>query len=183
MKMIALLGGSFNPPHIAHQMACLVALEVAGADEAWMVPTYRHVFGKHLAPFEDRVAMCERAVEVFGERASVCAVERELGGEQSRTYDTLVALRGRYPDRRFRLVIGSDILGETDRWHRWDEVERLGDPLVLERPGHPSERAISPALPDVSATAIRERLGEGGEPTGLVSRRVLAYIRERGLYA
>lgn len=182
MTVVALLGGSFNPPHIAHQMACLVALETAGADEVWMVPTYRHVFDKMLAPFDDRVAMCERAVEVFGDRARVCAIEGELGGDKSRTYDTLVALGRRHPGRRFRLVIGSDILAETDRWHRWEDVERLGDPIVLERPGFPSGRALPPALPDVSSTEIRDRLRRGRSVDGLVSRRVLECARERGLY-
>jgi nicotinate-nucleotide adenylyltransferase len=183
VKVVALLGGSFDPPHIAHQMACLVALETVGAEEVWMVPTYRHVFGKALAPYEDRIAMCERAAAVFGARVRVSRVEEELGGESSRTYDTLVELGRRHPDRRFRLVIGSDILGETDRWYRWDEVERLGDPIVLERPGYPSPRALPPALPDLSATAIRARLRRGERPEGMVSRRVLEYIDERGLYA
>ncbi len=182
MTTVALLGGSFNPPHIAHQMACLVALEAVGADEVWMVPTYRHVFGKALAPFSDRAAMCELCVEVFGGRASVCTVEAELGG-QSRTYDTLVALKARYPDRHFRLVIGSDILAETARWHRWQDVERLGDPIVLERTGSPHARAMPPPLPDVSATAIRDALRAGHSTAGLLAARVDSYIRERGLYA
>jgi nicotinate-nucleotide adenylyltransferase len=183
VKVVALLGGSFDPPHLAHQMACLVALEAMGADEVWMVPTYRHVFGKDLAPFEDRAAMCERAAAVFGARARVSRIEEELGGEHSRTYDTLIELARRHPRQRFRLVIGSDILEETDRWYRWDEVERLGDPIVLARPGYVSPRALGPALPDVSATAIRASLRAGELPEGLVSRRVLEYIRERGLYA
>lgn len=183
MTTVALLGGSFNPPHIAHQMACLVALESVGADEVWMVPTYRHVFGKELAPFDHRVAMCERAIAVFGGRASVCRVEAELGGDASRTYDTLLALGHRYPERRFRLLVGSDILAESERWYRWDEVERLGDLIVLERPGYPSARALPPALPPVSATEIRERLREGGAPQGLLPRGVWDYIRKEGLYA
>lgn len=182
MTVTALLGGSFNPPHVAHQMACLLVLETAGADEVWMVPTYRHAFGKELAPFSDRAAMCERAAAAFAGRVSVCAIEAELGAETSRTYDTLVELGRREPSRRFRLVIGSDILREVDKWHRWSDVERIGEPIVLARPGYPHPRARPPALPEVSATAIREAIAAGGAPASVVPARVWEYIRDRELY-
>jgi len=59
MTAIALFGGSFNPPHVAHQMVALFVLETAPVDELWITPTYRHAFSKQLVDYEHRIAMCE----------------------------------------------------------------------------------------------------------------------------
>ena len=77
---IAIFGGSFNPPHVAHVLAVVYALAVAPIDHVLIVPVYQHPFSKELAPFEDRLAMCEAAMGwIPGARVS--DVERELGGE------------------------------------------------------------------------------------------------------
>ena len=81
---VAIFGGSFNPPHLAHQMAALYVLETAAVDELWLVPAFRHPFGKALAPFADRLEMCELAAAALGTRVKVSAIERESGVE-SRT--------------------------------------------------------------------------------------------------
>ena len=49
MTRVALFGGSFNPPHVAHQLVALYILETQDVDELWFVPTYAHPFGKQLA--------------------------------------------------------------------------------------------------------------------------------------
>jgi nicotinate-nucleotide adenylyltransferase len=179
-RTIAVFGGSFNPPHLAHQMACLVVLETESVDELWMVPTWRHPFDKDLVDFEDRVEMCKRATAVFGGRVTVSRIEEELGGDSSRTLDTLEALASRWPGVHLRLVIGADILGETDKWHRWDQVVRLAPPLVIGRSGYGSGAEVT--LPPVSSTDIRERLRRGQDVVPLVSRAVMDYIAGRGLY-
>ena len=82
MTRIALFGGSFNPPHIGHQMACLYVLETSSCKELWMVPTFRHPFDKALAPFEDRFEMCRRAslpILVFNYKAEG-AIEKAIAG-------------------------------------------------------------------------------------------------------
>ncbi len=186
-RSIALFGGSFNPPHLAHQMACLVVLETEPVDELWMIPTFRHVFGKELAPFDDRVEMCRRAASPFGERARVSEVERELGGPHSRTLDTVNELRRRHPGVAYRLVIGEDILAERDAWYRWDDLVALAPPIVLGRAGRAGD-AADPAgwtrieLPDVSSTDVRARIARGESAVPLVPRAVMDYIAGRGLY-
>lgn len=182
-ERVALFGGSFNPPHVAHQMACLLVLETEPVDQLWMIPTYRHVFGKALAPFDDRMEMCRRAARALGDRVRVLEIERELGGE-SRTHDTLVELRRRHPRVGFRLVIGEDILAERHAWHRWDDVVAMAPLIVLGRPGAGPDGAESPRieLPDVSSTEIRERIGRGRSAVPLVPDAVMDYIAERGLY-
>ena len=115
---IAIFGGSFNPPHVAHQLVALYVLETQPVDELWLVPAYAHPFGKQLVDFEHRVAMCELAARALGPRAKVSRAEEELatrpGFVASRTLDLIEHLGG--PDRQLRLVCGTDILGETAKW-------------------------------------------------------------------
>ena len=181
-KWIAVFGGSFNPPHVAHQMVCLWVLETQPVDEILLVPTFRHPFEKQLAPFEDRVEMCRRMALPFGGRASVSTIEEELGGESSRTLVTLEALAARLVGCSLRLVIGADILRERDKWYRWADIEKLAPPIVVARPGFPGPEG-SPELANVSSTDVRARLGRGEPVANLVPRSVLALIAEKGLYS
>ncbi|HYG70467.1 MAG TPA: nicotinate (nicotinamide) nucleotide adenylyltransferase [Anaeromyxobacteraceae bacterium] len=181
-KEVAILGGSFNPPHVAHLMAAYWALATQDVREVWLLPAYRHPFGKVLAPFEDRVRMCELAAAPI-RGVHVCTAERELAddplvGKTARTLEHLVA---KHPAYRFALVVGADILPDTDKWYRWDRVQELARILVIGRQGYEGPSA-APALPPVSSTLVRERLARGEDVSGLVPRRVLAYAAERGLY-
>lgn len=198
---IALFGGSFDPPHIAHQMACLYALETHDLDEVWMVPCFRHPFDKRTQPFHHRVQMCRLAAAGVGPRVRVSTIEEELGG-QSYTLVTVKALQARHPEHDFALVIGADLIKERERWYGWPELSRLVPFVVLGRGGVGDGLPVAGAqgsarddgalaarqhhepfmLPAVSSTEVRARLAQGDPPAGWVARPVLAYIREHGLY-
>ena len=77
MPRIALFGGSFNPPHLAHSLVALYVLETAPVDELWITPTFRHAFGKDLASYDDRIAMCELAAAALGPRVRVSRAEED----------------------------------------------------------------------------------------------------------
>lgn len=181
-KEIALLGGSFNPPHVAHLMAAYWTLATQGVAEVWLLPSFHHPFGKPLAPFEDRVRMCELAAAAI-RGVHVCTAEADLAGDPlvGKTVRTLEHLTEKHPHNRFALVIGSDILAETDKWYRFDRVRELARLIVVGRSGHRGEEG-APSLPPVSSTEIRERLGRGEDVSALVPGRVLRYIEERRLY-
>jgi nicotinate-nucleotide adenylyltransferase len=186
-RTVALFGGSFNPPHIAHVLACLYVSETQAIDELWVVPTYRHPFEKQLAAFDDRVAMLELALAPLGAHVHVSTIERDIApsdGTPSLTLDTLRALSERHPDTGWRLIIGADILPERHKWYRWDEVERLAPPLVIGRQGYaaPAELGRLVALPEISSTEVRARIAAGEDVAALVPRRVLEYLSRRGLY-
>ena len=191
MTRVALFGGSFNPPHAAHQLVALYVLETQPVDELWFVPTFAHPFGKALAEFSHRVAMCELAAAPLGGRARVSRAEEELAGRPgfvaSRTLDLVdhVAQDG----RELRLVVGTDILGETAKWHRWSDVIARAPLIVVGRSGYalpPGSSETGIAMPEISATRVRELLAERGpdapELTGLLPRQVLRYIATHHLY-
>jgi nicotinate-nucleotide adenylyltransferase len=178
---VALFGGSFNPPHVAHQLAALYLLETQPLDELWMIPCFRHPFEKELAPFPDRLRMCELAAAPLGTRVKVSDIEGKLGGE-SRTLQTVRALQTEHPDTSFAVVIGSDLESEVDRWYGIAELRGRASFIVVGRSGASGESAHDVRMPAVSSTEVRERL-RSGRPVGqLLPRTVLDYIRERGLY-
>ena len=188
VRRVGLLGGSFNPPHVAHVMAAYWTLATQDVNEVWLLPAYQHPFGKVLAPFEDRVRMCELAAAgVSGVR--VCRAEAELAGDPlvGKTARTLEHLVAKHPGIRFSLVVGSDILREAQKWYRWDRVTELASLIVVGRSGHEGSAAgaarTGPLLPEVSSTDVRNRLRRGGDVSSWVPRAVLRYIREHGLYA
>ncbi len=181
-KRIAILGGSFNPPHVAHLMVAYWALATQDVREVWLLPSYRHPFGKELAPFDDRVRMCELAAR--GVRGvAVCTAERELAddpqvGKTARTLEHLVA---KHPDLDFSLVVGADIVPDTPKWFRWDRVVELARVVVVGREGFPPV-PDSPTFPAISSTEIRARIARGEGVSGLVPRKVREYVEEKGLY-
>lgn len=186
---VALYGGSFNPPHVGHQLLALYVLETAGVDELWFVPAFQHPFNKSLEAFEDRFRMCQRAAEALGARVRVSDVEARLGGP-SRTLRTVQRLIEDHPAAEFSIVIGSDLVTETESWHGVAELRRLVPFVVVSRGGHPGELPRTDAgagdvpvtMPAVSSTAIRAGLRAGRKMTGSVPKRVLDYIAERRLY-
>src|SRR6188508_3357294 len=101
MRKVGLFGGSFNPPHVAHQLVALYVLETQ-LDEVWFVPTYSHPFGKPLVAYDHRVAMCELAAAPLGPRARVSRAEQELAKQPdfvaSRTLDLIEHLAGQHRD-------------------------------------------------------------------------------------
>lgn len=189
---IALFGGSFNPPHVGHLLAATYVRAVAGVDAVWLMPAHRHPFGKTLAPFEDRVAMCESlAAALHG--VEVTRVEEEVPGE-GRTITTVEHLLRRHPDHRFSLVVGTDILHESHKWFAFERLVALAPLIVLGRTGFvapplPLPEALANArllfevpMPQVSSTDVRARLAKGEDASLLVPASVLAEIARRGLY-
>jgi nicotinate-nucleotide adenylyltransferase len=179
---VAIFGGSFNPPHVAHVLACALVLSLEDVDRLLVVPAYEHPFAKPLAPFDDRVAMCELAM-AWMPKVQVSRVEEELGGE-SRTLRTLHHLAETHREWSLRLVLGADVLAEAPRWFGFEAIEKLAPPIVLARAGVDLPGMGPALLPDVSSTQVRSTIAHGAwvEAARLVPRAVLEHVRARGLY-
>jgi nicotinate-nucleotide adenylyltransferase len=175
---VAIYGGSFNPPHVSHQLAALYVLETQPVDELWFVPCFKHPFEKALESFEDRLEMCRRAAAALGPRARVSDIEGRLGGE-SRTLRTVTELQRENPSLELYLVVGADLVGELPSWYGAKHLEQLVRFIVVGRTGYPG---AGPAMPEVSSTEVRECLRRGEPVDSLLPRSVLDYIRERKLY-
>jgi nicotinate-nucleotide adenylyltransferase len=186
-KSVAIYGGSFDPPHVSHVLAAVYALKIGGFERVLVVPVFEHAFHKQLTPFQHRTRMCELAFAGI-EGVEVSAIEGELS-TPSLTLRTLEHLASVHPDWSMRLLVGSDVLGETSKWHAFERVSQLAPPYVVARPGYAQPDARAALLPDVSSTRVREALATPSEPeheallATSVPRAVLAYIAEHCLYA
>ncbi|HOT62876.1 MAG TPA: nicotinate-nucleotide adenylyltransferase [Treponemataceae bacterium] len=188
---IAVLGGTFNPPHHAH---LALADEVAcafGYDRVLLIPAHvpPHKEMAAGASDRDRLAMLHRATRGNG-RLAVDDCELKRGGV-SFTIDTLRDLARRYGRRlegRIGLVIGEDLVPGFPSWREADEIARVADVIVATRPGSPRidfpyrhVRVDNPPL-DLSSTEVRARIAGGKPWRYLVSEPVYRYIVGHRLY-
>jgi nicotinate-nucleotide adenylyltransferase len=180
--IVGVFGGSFNPPHLAHVLALAVVVARFRVERILVIPTYRHPFAKALAPYEDRVQMCELAMGWLP-RVEISRVEEHLGGE-SRTLRTVEHLRERYPSSPLRLIMGADLVLESPKWHGFARIAELAPPIVLGRAGVDYQGAPPAVLPAISSTEVREAIAGArwSDLEPVVPREVLAYVRRRGLY-
>ncbi|MCC6904007.1 MAG: nicotinate-nicotinamide nucleotide adenylyltransferase [Polyangiaceae bacterium] len=182
---VAVFGGSFNPPHVAHVLAIAYVLACCDVDRVVVVPVFEHAFDKDLAPFEARVDLARVA---FGWLPGVelSCIEQALP-TPSYTLQTLEKLASIHPEWALRFVVGSDVLFERDKWRSFDRIEALAPLIVLGRAGAPHPRAPAALLPQVSSTQVRALLRSpetrgGPEVAALVPRGVLSRVDALGLY-
>jgi nicotinate-nucleotide adenylyltransferase len=185
-KAVAIYGGSFDPPHISHVLAAVYALKIGGFERVLVVPVYEHAFQKKLSSFEHRVRLCELSFAGIA-GVEVSTIERGLE-TPSLTLRTLEALASEHADWAMRLLVGSDVLSDTAKWHAFERIAELAPPYIVARPGYEHPDAHATLLPDVSSTRIREALARRTEPESAavlansVARAALSYIEEHDLY-
>jgi nicotinate-nucleotide adenylyltransferase len=183
-----LLGGTFDPPHVAHLVAGEVAYRQLGADRVTFVPAGApwQKAGRQVSDGQDRLEMTRLAVggvEYFE------ADDREVLRD-GWTY-TIETLESFDAADELILVMGADAAAGLPGWHRFDDIMDRATIAVLPRPGTEIgavSDAIGPVtwldmpLLDVSGTEIRRRAASGRPIRFLVTDPVWRYIEERHLY-
>lgn len=187
---IGLLGGTFDPPHLAHLILAQAALEQLKLDEIWFLPAFLppHKRGEKVTPFQKRLQMVRLAVR-GNRRFKVLTIEKEKGG-LSYTVETLPLLSRKHPEARFYLLLGSDNLPEFSGWREPEKVFSMAAPVFAHRPKTDEklpawmERAIwldNPLL-EISSANLRARMRAGRSVRYLISEAVGRYIRKNRLY-
>ena len=195
MAEVGLLGGTFNPPHLAHLVCAQEALLQLGLDRVLLVPV---AVAPHKAieadpGVEHRVAMCEAAV-ADDDRLGVSRADADREGP-SYTVDLLRALSG---DDELTFIVGGDMAFSLPAWRDPEGVLALAGIGVAEREGvrraDISERLADLAgaaervrffdMPrlDISSSLIRRRAGAGVPVRYLVPDAVASYIEHERLY-
>jgi nicotinate-nucleotide adenylyltransferase len=188
------LGGSFNPPHLAHLALAHTALRELALDELRWLPAGQpwQKPANSLAAAKHRLAMV-RLLAAGEPRFVIDAREMQRQGP-SYTIDTLLEVRAERPEAVLFLVIGQDQLARLPSWHRWPEVVALSMLAVAARAGEAvlapqavqesAPRLVQLAVPSMphSATAIRAALAQRQDITPLVGPAVAGYIAEHHLY-
>ncbi len=171
---IGLLGGSFNPPHLAHRAISLFALKRLQLDRVWWLVTPGNPL-KQPGPLHDLAERSQAARRVANDpRIDVSCLESVIGTRY--TVDTITYLRRRVRGLHLVWIMGSDNLAQFHRWQNWRRIASEMPIAVIDRPPQ-SFRAL--AAPAAQALA-RYRLPES-EAVGLADRRAPAWVFLTGM--
>ena len=184
------MGGTFDPPHLAHLVLAEAAYHQLGVSSVEFIPTGNPWWKSLQTPSaaHHRLEMVKRATAGIPYwTVNECEVRRD---GPSYMADTLQAFDS---GDEIYLVLGADAAMEIRAWMRWRQVVERVRLVVAARPGtdlQQVEQAVGhspiwleiPRL-DISSEQIRRQCGAGRSIRFLVPEPVLEYIRENRLYA
>ena len=198
-KRIGIYGGTFAPPHNGHVKAARHFIKCARLDELLITVTYTPPH-KQVRGDDDPDMRLEMARLAFGKikKATVSDYEIEKEGV-SYTKDTLRHFKTE--DNELFLLVGDDMFLTLDEWKGPDEIFSLCTVVcfprddggeILQRINEKkaeyekrfSARIMTPVYPpyEMSSTEIRNDVKNGRNISKKVSKEVLEYINEHGLY-
>jgi nicotinate-nucleotide adenylyltransferase len=182
-----ILGGTFDPPHLAHLVAGEAAFHQMGLDVVTFMPAGSpwQKAGREVTAARHRWEMTRLAIDGV---SYFEADEREIVRDGwTYTVDTLAE----FPDDEIVLVLGADAAAGLDSWHKAEEVVTRAVIAVMPRPGVDRDRVDAgvgdvrwldaPEL-EVSGTGLRAIRARGGSIRFLVPGPVYEYIERHSLY-
>jgi nicotinate-nucleotide adenylyltransferase len=136
---IGILGGSFNPAHAGHQHFARTALRRLRLNQVWLLVSPGNPLkdAATLAPLPARLASAAATAaqsDPGGRRVVATDIERHLHTRY--TYDTLRALRIRFPRVRFVWLMGADNFVQFPHWRGWVGIARTTPFAILPRPSY-----------------------------------------------
>jgi nicotinate-nucleotide adenylyltransferase len=201
-KRTALFGGTFDPIHIGHTTVAAAAGEGIGSDKVIFVPARRSPLKAFFpeASDEDRLEMIKLATEGNG-RFGFSDYELKKTGP-SYTLETVRYFRQQLGNIvSIYWLIGADALEDLPHWYGITELIDECNLAVMHRAGFAppdfsryvslwgeervkkmQRNVVATPLVDISSTEVRRRLAAGREVGGMISPKVLQYIREHSLY-
>ena len=157
METIALFGGSFDPPHIAHKALVKALLEIKEIDKVIVMPTHLNPFKSHFfAPSELRLKWLR---EIFNDIQEVEVSDYEVSqNKKIPSVQSVKYLLKSY--KKIYLVLGADNLVSLHKWTSFDELNDLVTFIVASRDGvdiPDNYRKLNINI-NVSSTMLREDL-------------------------
>lgn len=194
MKRIGLLGGSFDPVHLAHLALAETARATLSLDEVQLIPAgqpwQRAALHTSAAQRQDMVELA------IADRPGLTVNPVELHRQGATyTYDTVSTLPS---GPEYFWLLGADQLANFCTWRRWQDIADCVTLVVANRPGtalvppdalaehlRQAGRALIevPFQPlDISSSRVRAAYAEGRPIDALVPAAVAQYIARHGLY-
>jgi len=195
---IAILGGSFDPPHKGHVAIANRLLKLFNFQEFWLIPCFQNPFYKNsTSPFK-RLEMTK-----YLEKERTKVLDLEIRKKSiNYTIDTLRFLSKRRPKDKFYWVIGTDQVENFTKWKDWKEIINNFKLIIVPRTDFKKAenelKIISKqvAVPEniiligknkfppiyVSSTLVRKQINGGKPITNMVPKKIQKYIIEHSLY-
>jgi nicotinate-nucleotide adenylyltransferase len=199
MKKVGILGGTFNPVHMAHLIIAEIAREEAGLDDILFIPSGCSYLkdASDILPAKDRIHMTGLAIE-DNSHFALSTIEIDRGGN-SYTCDTLLELKHRYPDQEYYLIVGADNLFTMEEWKdpevifrnakilaavrgskkRADMEEKIAE---LKEKYHADITLLHVSHVDISSSLIREKIAQGLSIRYMLPEKVREYIIKNHFY-
>lgn len=203
---VAILGGAFSPITVGHVAVAELILNTSSVfDLIWIMPCYKHMYGKKMVLAKHRLEMCRLATQ--HDRRIVVSdyeIKNKLGGETYYLAKKLFNEDFAKHKFDFSFVIGLDNALTFNKWQNFEDLERMARFIVVPRPGYVEKNSnawymksphmfLCPekGLPDISSTQIRDNLRvmwqvASGMAYNFINKNlnseVFKYIRENGLY-
>lgn len=188
---IGIFSGSFNPIHVGHLILANYIVEYTDIEEVWLLVSPLNPLKSEddLSDKYVRLEMTKLALEGYP-KIKASDFEFDLP-KPSYTINTLDALKVKYPEHDFTLVIGADNWAIFESWHETDKIlenyklkiyPRLGFRIKIPDRLKQKVEALDSPIIEVSSTFIREGIEVGKNMRPFLTENVYDYIIEKGLY-
>lgn len=181
---IGLFFGSFNPIHQGHLILSQFILNQTDLAEIWFVVSPQNPLKSmvDLFPEEDRLEMVKLAIK-DQDKFKACDVEFAMP-RPSYTYNTLLELGEKHPDKEFVLILGSDNLQHFDKWKDHERILLDYDLIVYNREHNTGGdfaknqkvRMLKGPMLNISSTQIRSYMRLGRSIKFMVPKEVEEYL-------
>lgn len=183
---IALFGGRFDPPHKGHMAIATSVLRFdPSIDELWFMPVPQHSWKSCIASPMQRLEMVKLL-----EGGKIKASNYDIYHNFTYAIDTITHLK-RYSPHTYVWVCGADTIKDFSRWKDYKKLQETMKFLVVPRNPYAikdiPENFILVTDPtyvpsNLSSTLVRERIKEHRPIDFFVPKKVVQYIRIKGLY-
>lgn len=197
-KVLAVFGGSFNPPLNSHfSLAEQIINEYENIHKVMFLPVNSKYNKQGLISNEHRYNMlklvCDKNDDFI---LSDLEIKQDV---QLATFDTLSLLQKDYPDYKLCFTIGTDNLKTISSWGKVEELLKKFTFLVLERDEDNMDEIIANdeflikykdsfiklkhnIRSNLSSTFVRDKIKRGKSIRYLTPDEVFYYIKENNLY-
>jgi len=177
MKTVALFGGSFDPPHIAH-VAIVRALEnFRDIQKVVVMPTFLNPFKtSSYAPSSIRIMWLKK---IFDNFKYVEVSHYEVDQEQKvSSIESVKHLLKDYD--KVYLVIGADNLLTLDKWDRYKELKKLVTFIVATRDNIEIPQGFLKLIvnENISSTKLRDQVDLSKLPQ-ICAKEIIEFYKEK----
>lgn len=195
---LGIFGGTFDPPHIGHQILAAEALEQLDLDQVlWVLTHYPpHKKEQKITPLVDRIRMVELTI---GDDSRFILSRVDIDRDPPHyALDTVLLFKGKYPQDDLYYLMGRDSLNDLPEWHLPSEFvsacdgiavmnrrgqRKIQTKLVNEIPGLEKKLLfLETPVVEISSSEIRDRIRRYKEYKYFLPEKVYHYIQRKNLY-